>query len=745
MRILLIAALMAGTSLGAAPIVCPLPAGTKTIEVGASATVKTLEDALDEVAKIRTTDKTTLLALRLAPGDYAPTRPLEITGRHASKNFAPLIVTAADFEKKPRIHGGLPVTGWSKTTFHGRTDVWVADVSALKASARPRLLFFNGKRLQPARWPNLDAKRPYTTGYAFADARGMKQGDRFGGTGLWTDEIQIRPTDVRPWAHPEDGWTIVYSRHNWWNNLYDIRAVSNGVVLVKTARREITDNLFPWDRWCVENIAEELDQPGEWYYDARAKKVYLISPDGSSPADAVVTLTKQGPILQIADSSNCTIAGLELTGGEAGIWIKRATHVQVLGCSLHDIGSHGEGSYEKGSGIFVLGLHVRIADCDIHNIGSHGIFVHGYEKNRRVDDRMEVDIENNYLHHCGEINSHGIGIWNSGQGVRVRHNLIHDMPRCALLGYGRFCEISYNRVRHVNTINDDTGALYDGGWCSGTGSRVCYNWISDSIGFQRQGNGTYRLHQGACGIYPDEGMGGLAVYGNLIEHCHHAAMHLHNGRWITISNNVFVSNSSVPVNGGTFQLSMQTWDSQTNGYFMAQRRADISAGYRGLIAHDPKWLTFPELAQAPDKDVVFSNDGTTMMGVQVKNNIFAYPDQGAGMMLRAWDVNWTTNFFNKNVYWPGQTTNIVVHTVRNAKDSWASWRAKGQDTASVIADPLFRDAAKGDYRLKPNSPAFKLGFVDLPYDKMGLKKSHYRPTLPKEAEGVREHPEWLRE
>jgi len=37
-------------------------------------------------------------------------------------------------------------------------------------------------------------------------------------------------------------------------------------------------------------------------------------------------------------------------------------------------------------------------------------------------------------------------------------------------------------------------------------------------------------------------------------------------------------------------------------------------------------------------------------------------------------------------------------------------------------DPLFVDAAHGDYRLKANSPAFALGFQRVPFEKMGLEK-----------------------
>ena len=222
-------------------------------------------------------------------------------------------------------------------------------------------------------------------------------------------------------------------------------------------------------------------------------------------------------------------------------------------------------------------------------------------------------------------------------------------------------------------------------------------------------------------------------------------MHLHNGRWITISNNVFISNGARPVGKNTAQLSLQTWNNDPNGYFVHDRRAAISNEYRRLVVADPRWLRYPALAQAPDNATAFADDGTTMMGVQVRNNIVYYPDQGEGMMLRGWKLNTSTNFFDRNVYWPGQTTNVNMNAGQKGGPDWASWRATGEDANSVIADPLFTDFARHDYRLKPDSPALKLGFADLPYAEMGLRVSRHRPVLPKEAEGVREHPEWLSE
>jgi hypothetical protein len=48
------------------------------------------------------------------------------------------------------------------------------------------------------------------------------------------------------------------------------------------------------------------------------------------------------------------------------------------------------------------------------------------------------------------------------------------------------------------------------------------------------------------------------------------------------------------------------------------------------------------------------------------------------------------------------------------------WQAMGCDKDSVFADPLFVDAGNRDYRVKPESPALKLGFKNFDLQGVGL-------------------------
>ena len=53
----------------------------------------------------------------------------------------------------------------------------------------------------------------------------------------------------------------------------------------------------------------------------------------------------------------------------------------------------------------------------------------------------------------------------------------------------------------------------------------------------------------------------------------------------------------------------------------------------------------------------------------------------------------------------------------------AEWQDLGYDTHSVIADPQFVDPEQDDYRLRPESPALKLGFVPIDVNQIGLRRT----------------------
>ena len=74
-----------------------------------------------------------------------------------------------------------------------------------------------------------------------------------------------------------------------------------------------------------------------------------------------------------------------------------------------------------------------------------------------------------------------------------------------------------------------------------------------------------------------------------------------------------------------------------------------------------------------------------------------------------------------NLYWPAAGQTPIVNGVPGG--SFDAWRELGFDRHSVFADPLFVDYANGDFRLRPESPAFALGFRPIDVHRIGLESS----------------------
>ncbi|MBZ5562179.1 MAG: hypothetical protein LAP13_07130, partial [Acidobacteriia bacterium] len=55
-----------------------------------------------------------------------------------------------------------------------------------------------------------------------------------------------------------------------------------------------------------------------------------------------------------------------------------------------------------------------------------------------------------------------------------------------------------------------------------------------------------------------------------------------------------------------------------------------------------------------------------------------------------------------------------------------AWKRLGYEKHSLLADPLFVDAQHDNYRLRPDSPAFKPGFVRIDVDRIG-PRGHVGP------------------
>jgi hypothetical protein len=131
----------------------------------------------------------------------------------------------------------------------------------------------------------------------------------------------------------------------------------------------------------------------------------------------------------------------------------------------------------------------------------------------------------------------------------------------------------------------------------------------------------------------------------------------------------------------------------------------------------------------------------------VRNNIFAFAKRD-GQVIRTRSEPHRSFTFTRNIVLGGDTpllgsnwSGTGYETDRNLwwnasgkpagplpNIGWDEWREMGHDRKSVVADPRFRDPEKGDFRLKPGSPAARVGFRPFDCRLAGPRKKPPRPV-----------------
>jgi hypothetical protein len=318
------------------------------------------------------------------------------------------------------------------------------------------------------------------------------------------------------------------------------------------------------------------------------------------------------------------------------------------------------------SGVVVNGGdHHGIENCVISETGDGGVSLTGGD--RRTLTPCGHYARNNHIHHVARWSRcYAPAISMAGVGIVAANNLIHDHPHCAILFSGNEHMIELNEIHHVCLETGDVGAIYTGRDYTFRGNIIRYNFIHHTGG----------VGMGSMGIYMDDCVSGTEIYGNILWRLHRAVF-LGGGRDFKVENNIFIDcNPAVELDGRGMSKS-PVWHNMV--YKTMKQRLE-----------DMKWRQPPYRTQYPrlaDLEAYYAkNDGIPPGNVIVRHNICVNGD-----LLK---ITW------------GATPEAV-----ESKDNL------------VNVDPLFLDAANGDFRLKPDSPAYVQGFKPIPFDKIGRKSA----------------------
>ena len=614
-------------------------------------------------------------------GTFFSSEPLTFTAED-SGDAQNLLTYAAYPGEKPILSGGRRITGWKEASVGGKS-LWIAEIPEVRDGKWYfRQLWVNGERRGRSRHPN----QGYFSVVALPGVSPQLE---------WTKgqtSFQFKEGDVKAWPTVNQAEVRVMNR--WVESHLPVAGVDEAQKLVKFTKKSVF-KLEVGDLWYVENALEILDQPGEWFLDQPAGKLYYLPKPGEEMARAEVIAPALAQVIRFDGKPEAGQfvehlafrgltfshtewyfpAGFDQGKDKAEIWPPPNPEVGGFGqaavgvpgavrgngvrrCAFEDCGFTALGTYglELARGC----QENRISYCDFGDLGAGGIKLGETAiRGNPAEQTHHNEITDCHIHDGAKIWHSAIGVW-IGQSShnRIVHSHIHDFYYTAISigwtwGYGDAlatnCLVEWNHIHHIGQKSDgdgpilsDMGGIYTLG--RHTGTVIRNNLWHDFNG----------LHYGGWGIYFDEGTSGILAENNLVYRSTHGGFHQHYGRDNIVRNNIFAYSRD---------WALQRTRQEPHLSFTLERNIVV-------------W----------DKGVAFGGD---------------------------WSGGETNLALNHNVYWYEGT-----NQVRFAGKSFANWQKLGHDTHSLLVNPQFQDSKHDDFTLAPGAPALGLGFK--PFDLKGV-------------------------
>lgn len=606
------------------------------------------------------------LRIVLASGIHHLEEPVRIT-------VSPLrpTVIEGDVADMPVVSGSIAIDNWQVLA----DGSWVADIPEVKRyGVSFEQLYFDNHKATRARTPDADW-------YMVDSCREeVHIGQPAGGANYATQRMSVKPeylNELKGMTPAELTDVVVMFYHKWDNTRKYIAYAEPDSGYLFTAG----EAMKPWNvidsnsRFILENYRGALNAPGEWYLDKSEGRLYYMPMPGESPESTVAYAPMMPVLLDIEGSEGKPVDGIVFRN----IAFRHSAHVMPKSGN-----PPAQAAAPVDAAVSINNARNIVFDnCRIENTGNAAIW---FKKN--VHDSA---IKHSLLSNIG---AGGVKIGEVStpasaetvtSGITVDNNIIRQIGQVFPCGTGvNIFNSSDNKIIH-NEISD---LLYSGvsiGWVWGytpsyaKRNEVAYNHIhhigwgqlSDmgavytlglSEGTRIHNNSIHHVYSydyGGWGLYTDEGSTGVVMDNNLVYGCKSGGFHQHYGKDNVIKNNIFAY-------GITQQIQFTRPEEHRSFSFTN----NIVYGDNGKLLGGGAW-----------KDALTDMDRNCFFDTSA-------PDMGSD----------ETAFYGM---------------------SFGEWKKK-HDAHSVIADPGFADPAEGDFSMRSNKVARRIGFKPFGFDEFGV-------------------------
>eukprot|EP00755_Sulcionema_specki_P009472 Sspe_Gene.43788::Locus_21396_Transcript_1_1_Confidence_1.000_Length_2624::g.43788::m.43788 len=506
--------------------------------------MRTIQAAVDKAG-----DKSSAVIV-LRKGTFYLGKPVEVTAKNSRLTIQNMP------GEEVWLSGGVALEGlqWVEhNTTHGM-NVWKADISKYGLSAVPALRI-NGRRISPARYPNADPETQFwPTGYLTSkrddwlpskippkpnQAKQVKVAtpnrewdDYFshysggiggtcaaydppfsywcqdtanfsegcGGCETWYVPGGLRYHDALP-TYPslmkDTSGTLLkaWRAAHWANWAFDIASYhpeNSTIVFNKGGFQGARGG--PGSDWYIEGVLEELDTPGEYYYDSIDKALYVFSNNTGPPAEGTeIVAVVQHTLLRVTGESK-TAPAKAVTVKGLGFRDTAPTMMEP-----HGVPSGGDWSLERLGVVFAENVEDFVVDtCKMWRLGGNAVMLSRYAMRSKVVNSEFVwlggsavaawgwtdEITDGGVHGIDGTGGHfprytviernifrEIGVWEKqssaffqakGAQSTVRHNVVYNLARAGFNyndGFGGGDTIEENVLFNTCRESSDHGPI----------------------------------------------------------------------------------------------------------------------------------------------------------------------------------------------------------------------------------------------------------------------------------------------
>ncbi len=599
----------------------------------------------------------------VADGLYSLTEPFILAAQDSGTKDCPITYEAAP-NARPAFSGGRKITGFKE----GSDGIWQAEVPDVASDKWYfEQLFVNGERAIRARTPN---KWYHYMGNSSEIPMQDQQGQFRRTTEVRGDALKLLADFTNAEIH--DVTLVAY--HKWCITRRFLTDVDTSRNIIVTVGEQLA-NYSGWPentRFHLENFKAALDAQGEWFL-SRDGMLYYKPRPGEDMTKAEVFAPAAEKLVVFEGRP------------EAGQFVE---HIYLKGLVFeHNSRLLPRTGYAPYQAAFVTeaaviadgARNVTIEGCEIAHTADYAVW---FRKGCR-----DCTLNKCYIY---DLSAGGVRI---GEGeirqdeqlqtshITIDNNIIQAGGRTNAEGVGIWIgQSSDNAVTH-----NDVGDFYY------TGLSVGWRWgYAESLG-KRNNLSFNHVHHIGWGVLCD--MGGIYTLGpsegtvvrNNIFHDVYAYSY---GGWGLYTDEgstgiVMENNLVYNVKTGCFHQHYGKENVIRNNIFAFSKLYQVQASR----VEEHLSFTF-------EKNIIYYDTGVLLSGpwTQVRINM------------------------DNNCYW--DSTGKEVDFVGKKLEDWR--KETGHDKNSIIADPLFVDPKNGDFRLKGDSPALKMGFEPFDYTKAGV-------------------------